>query len=74
MTDYSYIEALGERQGALAAECNELLQTLRDANVEGDGAAAFELAARTEELRRLEADSAKIWAMLQEAKGKSSKA
>jgi hypothetical protein len=76
MHDFSYVQGLEHRHAMLAAACQELGLVVKE--LEGtradDGAVVPDLVAKTEELRQLESELAAIWAMLQEAQGKSSKA
>jgi hypothetical protein len=67
VSDVSYLEALEVRHAALTAERDEAAEAIK-------AVAPAELELKTLQLQQLEADTARIWTILKEAKGKSPRA
>ena len=67
VSDLSYLEALELQHAALTAERDEAAEAIK-------AVAPEELEIKTLRLQQLEADTARMWTILKEAKGKSPRA
>ena len=67
VSDLGYLEALELRHAALTAERDEAAEAIK-------AVAPEELEIKTLRLQQLEADTARMWTILKEAKGKSPRA